>query len=225
MSLYIAPMKIDLVNYMGGDLTTVNCARVSFGKHAKNLSEHDLRLIKYLAKHDHFTPFTHSSITFRAKVPIFIARQWFKHTVGFSYNEMSRRYVDDEPELYDILDTWRKRPDKSIKQGSSDEYVDLESDETQDDILTHMLGGIDMYNYLIESGVCPEQARCVLPQNVMTEFIVTGSLAAWARFYKLRSDSHAQEEIRWCANQIDKKISSLPQFTHSWVALKENYNG
>jgi len=225
MSLFLVPMKIDYVDSMGGDLTVVNSARVSFGKHANKLSEHDLKLIKFLARKDHFTPFTHSTITFRAKVPIFIARQWFKHTVGFSYNEMSRRYIDSDPELYDILDTWRKRPDKSIKQGSSKEYVDLESDETQDDILTHMLGGIDMYNYLIESGVCPEQARSVLPQNVMTEFIVSGSLSAWARFYKLRSDSHAQEEIRWCAHQIDKEISNLPQFTHSWVALKENNNG
>lgn len=225
MSLFLVPMKVEEINSTGGDLNVVNSARVSFNKESDELGLDDKKLIHYLARHNHFTPFTHSFVTFRVKVPIFIARQWFKHTVGFTYNEMSRRYVNSEPELYDILDTWRKRPDKSIKQGSSNEYVDLDSDETQDDILAHMLGGIDMYNYLIESGVCPEQARSVLPQNVMTEFVVTGSLAAWARFYKLRSDSHAQKEIRWCANEIDKSIRNLYAFTHSWVALKVNYDG
>ena len=221
----LLPMKIEEVDYMGGDLSVVNAARVSFDKQSDELSLDDKKLIHYLAKHNHFTPFTHSFVTFRVKVPIFIARQWFKHTVGFTYNEMSRRYVNTEPELYDICDTWRKKPDKSIKQGSSNEYIDLDHDDVQDDILGHMLAGLDMYNYLIDEGVCAEQARSVLPQNVMTEFIVTGSLAAWARFYKLRSDPHAQEEIRWCADKIDKGIKSLYAFTHSWVSLKENYSG
>lgn len=189
------------------------------------LSEADQKLIRYLAKHDHFSPFTHCTITLRETVPIFVARQRFKHTVGFSYNEVSRRYVDDTPDLY-MPDEWRKRPEGSVKQGSSDEPVidwtpwyDISAGTIygRDVVSDFYYHALNTYEYLLESGVCPEQARMVLPQSMMTSYYVTGSLMAFARAYKLRADGHAQKEIRDLAAQWDQIIR--PLFPVSWSAL------
>lgn len=224
-------MKAEYVDHMGSDLSVVNAARVSFDKHVNELGEKDARLIRYLAKHNHFTPFTHATITLRETIPIFTARQRFKHTVGFSYNEVSRRYVDDKPEFY-YPEEWRLRAE-NIKQGSSEETIEeLELDEhlVWDDpgsprltnkVSTMYNALIDhaksLYDLMLRNGVAPEQARMVLPQSMYTSYYVTGSLFAWARAYNLRSDSHAQKEIQGLAEQWDVILSSL--FPVSWEAL------
>jgi thymidylate synthase (FAD) len=226
---------------MGSDLTVVNAARVSFHKESTwessaplsfdlddvmpVLSEKDQKLINYLAKNNHFTPFTHCMITLREKVPIFVARQRFKHTVGFSYNEVSRRYVDDEPEFFEPKE-WRKKAE-NVKQGSSDETLDLTKiitdyeqgwyKDLRDLYECVQMDQLRLYNEMIKAGVAPEQARMVLPQSMYTEYYVTGSLSAFARAYKLRSDPHAQKEIQEVAIEWDKVIR--PLFPRSWSAL------
>jgi thymidylate synthase (FAD) len=223
-------MKAELIDCMGDDLRVVNAARVSFDKESswdfvhdlstgwdeEKLSEADQKLIRYLAKHDHFSPFTHCTITLRETVPIFVARQRFKHTVGFSYNEVSRRYVDSEPEFFKP-EVWRARA-PSLKQGSLDEPIDWNKryvDEiTIDRVHDTCLAA---YYQLLDLNVCPEQARMVLPQSMMTSYYVTGSLMAFARAYKLRADGHAQKEIRDLAAQWDQIIR--PLFPVSWSAL------
>jgi len=224
-------MKAEYVDHMGDDLRVVNAARVSFKKESKEFVGQDERLINYLAKHNHWTPFSHPMITMREKVPIFVARQRFKHMVGFTYNEVSRRYVDDEPEFY-VPEAWRSRPEGSVKQGSgnkklknSDLFVETDGHEGHfgdweydflyyEDLVRYCS---DWYKMAVESGVAPEQARMILPQSMYTEYYVTGSLAAWARAYKLRIDPHAQKEIQELAEQWGKIIE--PLFPVSWKAL------
>jgi thymidylate synthase (FAD) len=229
-------MKAELINFMGDDLTVVNAAKVSFDKESKweieevygldedgaysedikKLSDKDKKLINYLARHDHFTPFTHSVITLRETVPIFVARQRHKHTVGFSYNEVSRRYVDDEPEFY-TPDKWRKRAENK-KQGSSDEEVKEGQIDLEYNVTLNIC--LNTYNHLLKSGVAPEQARMVLPQSMYTSYYVTGSLAAFARAYNLRSQPDAQAEIRELADQWNEIIS--PLFPEAWRSLTQN---
>lgn len=224
-------MKAELIDMMGSDLTVVNAARVSFDKESewmpdilsgvlisdeKHLSGKDIKLLTYLSKHGHWTPFSHVMITMRETVPIFVARQRFKHMVGFTYNETSRRYVDDTPEFF-YPDVWRGTAENK-KQGSSDEEVDypeLVSSEYGDLIKHAEL----TYRHLLSAGVAPEQARMVLPQSMYTSYYVTGSLAAWARAYKLRIDAHAQKEIQDLAQQWDNIIKNIPELKHSWNAL------
>ena len=238
-------MRAELIDYMGSDLTVVNAARVSFNKESewepefyipdeftrdliamgKQLSEKDQKLISYLAKHNHWTPFSHVMITMRETVPIFIARQRFKHMVGFTYNEESRRYVSDDPTFF-IPDVWRKAAENK-KQGSSDEVIthvmDYDIEEYTipiGDAYHEFLGqAANLYDTLLDAGVAPEQARMVLPQSMFTSYYVTGSLAAWGRAYKLRSDPHAQLEIQQLAKQWDDIISNIPEMKYSWQAL------
>jgi thymidylate synthase (FAD) len=216
-------MKVELLDHMGGDLDVVNAARVSFDKEsgcefdwnwAPILSEKDEKLIHYLAKHKHWTPFAHTAIKFRITMPIYVARQLAKHQIGGVVNEVSRRYVSTAPVL-DVPKEWRKTAD-NVKQGSSDELVDVD----QDHINKVMDQLLDTYDYLIESGVCPEQARAVLPLCCETTWIWTGSLAFFARVCKLRLDSHAQKETRLAAEEIDRLIE--PLFPVSWAALMSN---
>lgn len=226
----------ELIDHMGTDITVVNAARVSFKKESDfdddgKLLETDQRLISYLSRHNHFTPFTHPQITMRETVPIFVARQRFKHVVGFTYNEVSRRYVDDTPEFFSP-DVWRSRPDASMKQGSGAGIISHLNEQflmpgkdrsimatTEISVLheRYCEFAAAYYNALIESGVAPEQARMELPQSMMTSYYVTGSLAAWARAAKLRLDPHAQKEIRDLAHQWDDIIE--PLFPVSWAAL------
>lgn len=228
-------MKVDLIDYMGDDLTVVNAARVSFDKASywgnfengdtPGLSEKDTKLTKYLASHGHFTPFTHCTITLRETVPIFVARQRFKHVVGFSYNEVSRRYVDDEPTFY-MPDKWRKKAENR-KQGSSDEEVSelnysqgftkRNVSEAYRSFLSH---AELLYNDMLEAGVAPEQARMVLPQSMYTSYYVTGSLYAFARAYNLRSKEDAQKEIRDLAEMWDPIIKEL--YPVSWEMLTKD---
>lgn len=220
-------IKAEYIDHLGDDLRVVNAARVSFAKQAEEFKDKDAKLLRYLATHNHFTPFTHCMITLRETVPIFVARQRFKHMVGFTYNEVSRRYVDDEPEFY-IPDVWRSRPEGSVKQGSgttwSLPYFWTEEKEGVDVPIKevysyHIEQCLHLYNDMIEKGVAPEQARMVLPQSMMTSYYVTGSLAAFARAYKQRIDPHAQKEIQDLAVQWDKCIR--PLFPKSWEALVE----
>ena len=207
-------IKAEYIDHMGSDLTVVNSARVSFNKESQEFTNQDEKLVSYLARHNHFTPFTHPQITLRETVPIFVARQRFKHVVGFTYNEVSRRYVDDTPEFY-VPDEWRGRPEGSIKQGSS-AAVPAQKD-IQDSYSRFCQHALEEYDWLLSLGVAPEQARMVLPQSMLTSYYVTGSLAAFARLYTLRSDSHAQKEIQLLAQEIDQIIS--PLFPISWAAL------
>jgi thymidylate synthase (FAD) len=202
---------------MGSDLTVVNAARVSFDKSSENYSEtSNHNLIKYLATHNHWTPFAHCVVTLRETVPIFVARQRFKSTVGFTYNEISRRYVDSTPEFYiPENNEWRLKAE-SKKQGSSNETTPVNPVlmwEYYDQCK-------QLYGKLLHMGVAPEQARMVLPQSMYTSYYVTGSLAAWARAYKLRSSEDAQSEIRTLASQWDDIIK--PLFPVSWEALTSN---
>jgi len=207
-------MKAEYIDHMGSDLTVVNAARVSFAKEAEELGTKDQRLIKYLAKHNHWTPFSHPQITLRYTIPIVVARQEFKHTIGFSRNEVSRRYVDDTPEFYEPK-SWRARPEGSVKQGSAG---DVESQNQFEWLYRNACQTmIEIYQQMLKGGVAPEQARMVLPQGMYTSYYVTGSLAAFARMCKQRSDSNAQVEIQELAKQVSNIIE--PLFPESWEAL------
>ena len=219
-------MEAELIDSSGTDLTVVNSARVSFDKESdwnkdipatgiKELKESDVKLINYLAIHNHFTPFTHPTITLRENVPLFVARQRFKHMVGFSYNEVSRRYVDSPPEFYEPKE-WRRRA-SNAKQGSSNEIVDISKGAYMNEYQKALKSCEWTYNHLLRLGVCPEQARMVLPQSMYTSYYVTGSLYAFARAYNLRSDPHAQQEIQYLASLWDKIINVL--YPDSWAAL------
>jgi thymidylate synthase (FAD) len=169
----------------------------------------------------HWTPFSHPQITVRETVPIFVARQRFKHTIGFTYNEVSRRYVDDRPEFFSP-DAWRSRPDNGIKQGSGDTFTGMLSlDHVQDTPESwhedQCLHSRELYQAMVESGIAPEQARMELPQSMYTSYWVTGSLYAWARAYTQRIDPHAQKEIQALAAQWAEIIQ--PLFPVSWDAL------
>lgn len=211
-------MQVEYVDHLGSDLTVVNAARVSFDKQSAlengTVSEKDTRLIGYLSRHNHFTPFSHPQITLRETVPIFVARQRFKHVVGFSYNEVSRRYVDGPPEFY-TPDIWRARPEGSTKQGSAGVHSD--SDAFGKQYAQFVAEAESLYGRMITGGVAPEQARMVLPQSMITSYYVTGSLAAYARLYRLRSEPSAQVEIQDLARKIGDIVG--PLFPVSWEAL------
>ena len=186
-------MKVDFIDKMGSDLSVVNAARVSFAKRKEVLDEKDDKLIKYLAHWGHWSPFAHATMSFRIKAPIFVARQLVKHQVGLSWNEVSRRYVDDQPEFY-MIDEWRSRPDKSIKQGSGDRVIKYD--------INHAVNiAKETYNDMLEEGIAPEMARMILPQNMMTEWIWSGSVYAFSRVCNLRTKSNAQKETGSVAEQ------------------------
>ena len=187
-------MKVDFIDKMGSDLSVVNAARVSFAKRKEVLDEKDDKLIKYLAHWGHWSPFAHATMSFRIKAPIFVARQLVKHQVGLSWNEVSRRYVDDQPEFY-MIDEWISRPDKSIKQGSGDRVIKYD--------INHAVNiAKEIYNDMLEEGIAPEMARMILPQNMMTEWIWSGSVYAFSRVCNLRTKSNAQKETGSVAEQM-----------------------
>ena len=240
----MADIKVELLDHMGSDLDVVNAARVSFDKdsdweyvegitepdkfdisyttYERRLSERDASLIRYLAAHNHWSPFTHCFLKFRVKAPIFVARQLAKHQVGLSWNEVSRRYVDSEPEFYEPQ-AWRARAD-NVKQGSSEEtipqlYINDAMNVWDEWGSSHTVTGscLEAYKELIAYGVCPEQARMVLPQSMMTEWIWSGSLYAFARVVNQRLDSHAQRECVEVALPISGHCATI--FPVSWAAL------
>jgi thymidylate synthase (FAD) len=214
-------IKATYIDHMGSDLSVVNAARVSFGKKSEwergvyfaqdVLSERDTKLINYLAKHKHISPFGHAFASFHVKAPIFVARQLVKHKF-LRWNEISRRYVDDEPEFY-TPDVWRGRSSDK-KQGS--EGVVYTTSEPEFVNYT----ALRIYKAMIEEGVAPEQARMVLPQSTMTEWYWSGSLDAFADMCRLRCAPDTQYETRLVADDISKKMSEL--FPVSWSALMSN---
>jgi thymidylate synthase (FAD) len=206
-------IQATLICSMGSDLDVANCARVSFAKESKSFTGRDARLIAYLAEHNHWAPFGHPQASFHVKAPVFVRTQCFKHKVGFVESEVSRRYVDGPPEIYDP-GNWRVRATDK-KQGSGrgivcSPAVFLAYEEA-------IARALDAYAVMIELGVAPEQARMVLPQSMMTEWRWTGSLAAWARFCHLRLAPDAQDETRQVALQVASKMAEL--FPISWAAL------
>ena len=216
--------QIELLSHDGSDNSIANTARVSmelggeWDELPKDYTEAQRdKLLNYLAKHQHTSPFRHNSITIRCNVPIFLARQLGKHQVGMSWNEVSRRYVDEQPEFY-YPDEWRSKPNGSIKQGSGKPLKEqLRWMDEYQGVVNHSL---DIYNDMLEAGVAPEMARMVLPQSMMTQFVWTGSLMAFAHVYKLRADSHAQVEAQEFAKELDEIIS--PLFPCAWSVLKGN---
>ncbi len=209
-------MIVTLVDKMGTDLSVVNAARVSYAKSKDSFDVvKDEKLIKYLAEHEHWSPFAHASLQFRIKAPIFVARQLVKHQVGLVWNEVSRRYVDDAPELY-RPDSWRGRPQNS-KQGSEGE---VKLDQTINyNMETTMESCLILYNSLLQKGVAPEQARMVLPQSMMTEWYWSGTLYAFARVCNLRCKPDTQRETQEVANEIDRLTNEA--FPRSWKHLRK----
>ena len=216
-------MQVNLIDKMGTDLTVVNAARVSYAKESEwesipeagpitgLLHDKDEKLISFLARHNHWSPFAHCSLQFRIKAPIFVARQLVKHQVGLSWNEVSRRYVDYEPEFY-IPDTWRGRPLDS-KQGSDGE---VPVDNSKYD---NMMSQLKLfYETLLNQGVAPEMARMVLPQSMMTEWYWSGTLYAFARVCNLRCEEDTQLESRVVADMIDELVEE--SFPVSWKYLR-----
>jgi thymidylate synthase (FAD) len=202
-------MNAQLIDFMGTDLSVVNAARVSFAKESDEFSDKDAKLINYLAKHNHWSPFGHASMQFRIKAPIFVARQLVKHQVGLVWNEVSRRYVDDEPEFY-IPSEWRLKADDK-KQGSSDETIEYNLGSTLEFVKT-------TYQNMLRANIAPEMARMILPQNLYTEWYWSGTLMAFARVCNLRCKPDTQMETQLIANEIDLKSREL--FPISWKALR-----
>ena len=224
-------MKVKYIDHMGSDLSVVNAARVSLDKQSMwdqvpngqqddygvlfdtVLSAPDAKLISYLASHGHWSPFAHTSISLRWKAPIFVARQLVKHQVGLTWNEVSRRYVKTDPELW-WPEKWRKAAE-NVKQGSSEEEYLV--DMSLNNAMARSYVVLRNYNDLIENGMCPEQARMFLPQNTMTEWIWTGSLYAWVRVWKQRTYPTTQLETRNLVHQIEPIMKQ--HFPVSWEAL------
>jgi len=205
-------IKATLVDSMGSDLSVVNAARVSFGKKHDAFQDKDIKLIRYLAKHKHLSPFGHAFASFHVKAPFFVARQLVKHKF-LRWNEISKRYHDGEPEFYNP-NVWRGRSEDK-KQGSSDEIV-----KSNANVLYYNAKAHGLYNQLLDEGVAPEMARMVLPQSAMTEWYWSGSLDAFAAMCNLRCASDTQYESRVVALQISEVMEDL--FPVSWEALREN---
>ena len=212
---------VQLLDSFGDDLTVVNAARVSFDKESTTMEPRDQKLIKYLADHNHISPFFHPQLRFRLKMPMYVAREWFRHTVGFARNEVSRRYVDDLPTFYlPSVEDMRER-DVNIKQGSKATPIE-EAAHYRDLMKKFHRQAENLYAELLEAKLAPEVARGVLPQSMYTEFIETGSLSAYSRLCKLRMDPHAQAEIRAYAGAVSELIEK--RFPVSWRALHPEKN-
>jgi thymidylate synthase (FAD) len=213
----MSDMQATLIDRMGSDLTVVNAARVSFNSHSDELTKKDIKLISFLSKHGHWSPFAHVQLTLRVKAPFFVARQLYKHQVGLVSNEISRRYVDSDIEFYEPK-VWRKAAE-NVKQGSSDE-----SSGWGPCFKGHMTSqqlALAEYFDAIDSGVCMEQARMLLPQSMMTEWYWTGSMVAFARIVSQRTHSTAQRETQEVALLIKQAIDNIPELKYSWSALTE----
>lgn len=237
----MSQIKVEYINHCGDDLSVVNAARVSFNKTSEykredghkellpndytnpfsdTLQERDVKLINYLASHKHYSPFNHSFISVRVKAPVFVARQLVKHKF-MPWNEVSRRYVKDEPEFYEP-DIWRKAAE-NVKQGSSSEAI-REGDpfynphERIKNKLSNLVKeSIQLYNEILDEGGCAEQARMALPQNMMTTWVWSGTLGAFCDMLKLRLDPHTQYETRLVAQEVSKIVKEL--FPVSYKAL------
>lgn len=220
----MSEMQVQYITHSGSDLLVVNAARVSFAKESKQFNDKDQKLITYLAEHKHWLPFRHPQVTLRCKAPLPIARHLGKHQVGFSWSEESRRYIDTPPEFY-WPDKWRKRADNK-KQGSSDEVFETEplvaiKEWERGQVVAapskvHSIL-VAMYNGLVALGVAPEQARMILPQNMMVNWVWTGSLLGWAQMCKARLADDAQRETQEFARRVQDVVA--PLYPVSWDNL------
>jgi thymidylate synthase (FAD) len=211
---------VECLETFGNDLTVVNAARVSFDKESLEFTEADKKLVTYLAKHDHVSPFFHPQIRFRIKMPIFVAREWYRHTIGLARNEVSRRYVDTPPECWVPFPNEIRERDPRLKQGSKSTPVD-DSERVHSILSNQTNAALKTYHDLLDNHVAPELARTILPQSMYTEFIETGSLAAYARLCRLRLNPAAQKEIRDYAEAISVCLAA--KFPVSWEALQKSF--
>lgn len=211
-------MKVEYIDHLGDDLRVANAARVSFGKwKEEEINEKDKSLIRYLAANEHTSPFRHTAITLRCSAPIFLARQLSKHQIGMSWNEVSRRYVKDDIKFFKF-ESIRMAPEGSIKQGSAGVH------EASDIIVANIQAleetCLRAYERMLDIGVAPEQARAILPQSMMTEWVWTGSLISFFHLVRQRKDAHAQAEARQFALQVEEVCSKL--YPVCWKELMEN---
>ena len=208
--------EVELLDHMGDDLLVVNAARVSFNKHHNVLDASDERILKYMAAHNHWSPFAHPQFQFHFKMPIMVTREWYRHTIGLTRNEVSRRYVDYPPEFY--LPKGLRARDKNVKQGSKNEVVATIRSELWKN-RRDLYGAIrNQYEDEIDAGVAPEVAREVLPMAMYTEFYETGSLAAYSRICKLRIADDVLKETRLYAEAVSELIT--PICPKSWEVLR-----
>lgn len=239
-------IKAELLDYMGNDLAVVDAARVSFNKKSewakfncldcenavqfacgedcacisegaekqKTLKGSDKKLVEYLAKYDHWTPFAHTALKFRCSAPVPIRTQAFKHKIGMVENEESRRYISSTPEIY-IPEFFRAKPEGSIKQGSAGKHSSNEAYSALYRCITSEC--VAAYMEMLEVGICPEQARFILPQGAIVNWIWTGNLVSFANFYNKRTDTNAQYEVQLLAESVGKQIEEI--FPVSWKAL------
>lgn len=223
----MSKIKVELLDSMGNDIAVVNAARVSFNKQSEyewgssyeapmKLSDGDTKLINYLAKHDHWTPFAHTALKFRVAAPVPIRTQCFKHKIGMVENEESRRYISTTPEIF-VPDFFRSKPEGSIKQGSGNVHED--SDYWLGRYDFQVTVAVELYIEMLEAGICPEQCRFILPQGAIVNWIWTGNLVSFANFYNKRTDTNAQREVQMVAELVGKEIENI--FPVSWKALTE----
>lgn len=214
-------MKAEYYSHYGSDNMVADAARVSFSKEASNYTEEqNAKLIRFLARHNHVTPFFHPQVTLRMQAPVPIRTQCFKSKIGFAENEESRRYIKSEPKFY-VPEVFRSAPDGNIKQGSGGTHPN--NGQWKCEYYEYCNRGMVLYKQMIDDRVCPEQARFVLPQGTEVEWFWTGSLAAYARFYNLRNDSHAQKEVQILSEQVGAIVKEI--FPISWKYLTEQWEG
>jgi thymidylate synthase (FAD) len=215
-------MKVELLNTMGNDLMIVNVARVSYGKWSHELSDKDIKLLKYLKDHKHMSPFYHPKLQFRIQCPIFVERQLHKHQVGmnlqnqYEYNSISGRYVDFSDSYFDLKQLRYQSLDS--KQGSSDDLLPNDNDYFMVKYNNHIRNSANLYNEMVEFGIAKEQARMILPLSLNTQFIWTGSLLAYLHLFDLRLKKDAQKETRIIVKQILDKIKETNLFTETLKA-------
>ena len=210
-------MKVEYIDHMGSDASVVKAARVSFAADGLEFDGgRDSGLINYLAEHNHWTPFAHTSITLRMTAPVPIRTQCFKHKVGFSENEESRRYISSSPKFF-IPQQFRKHPEGSVKQGSGEDMHPTGNKYWRRHFQSNNSMCLDSYEMAIAGGMCPEQARFLLPQGMEVSWYWTGSLSAYARFFKQRTDPHAQQEIKILALEVGEILK--PLYPVAWGAL------
>jgi|TARA_B110000902_G_C14228485_1_gene557959 thymidylate synthase (FAD) len=210
-------MRAEYIDHMGSDASVVKAARVSFAADGLEFDGgRDSGLIGYLAKHNHWTPFSHTSITLRMTAPVPIRTQCFKHKVGFSENEESRRYISSNPKFF-IPRQFRKHPEGSVKQGSGEDMHPTGDKYWRRHFQTVNTMCLESYEMALAGGMCPEQARFLLPQGTEVSWYWTGSLSAYARFFKQRTDPHAQQEIKILALEVGEILK--PLYPVAWGAL------
>lgn len=209
---------VELIDHMGSDLSIVNAARVSFGKRKESFDEGDAKLVRYLASHEHCSPFRHAYVTLHIKAPIFVLRQWMKHRIASEFNEISGRYVEFQPDYY-VPCEFRSQSE-NVKQGSDGLLDENKSAMARSSYLIACNTSFMHYKHLIDLGVAKEQARCVLPLGLYSEVYWTASLQTIAHFLYLREDSHAQQEIQEYAAAVRRLVE--PLFPVSLNALLAN---